>query len=208
MAENARVMEVKRVGFVTRRFSDLQGLRLVGAGIQLALYTAVFTQFNRGGLDQIAQMGGLVLVITLGAWIDHAVPEYYGRRVGRVVAERPHRWAAIRAVWIVFWMLPVPFGGPFRMLWLIWGLCPVWLILDGWPFRVHHAATLAVALYLAWMRILAPAGVVEASRVIISGTYLLSVAMILTGLADHAVLLRAFRPTHDGQCEAASVEGS
>jgi hypothetical protein len=149
------------VRLVTRKFNELQGLRAVAAGVQMALFTYVLNHFNSGPLDGLLQL--------------------------------PERW--IRAAWLVLWILPITFGGPFRVVWLVWALGPVWLIVDGWPYRAHHVVTLAAAGYLASLRIVGPNGFPETAWLVVAGIYLLSLVMVLTGFADHAVLRRCLQPT-------------
>ena len=66
--------------------------------------------------------------------------------------------------------------------------------MDGWPYRAHHVITLGAAVYLAWLRILGPGGFPETVWLVIGGNYLLSLVMVLTGFADHAVLRRCLQP--------------
>jgi hypothetical protein len=197
---------IRLVRLVTRKFNELQGLRVVAAGVQMALFTYVLNHFNSGPLDGLLQLFGLVLVVTWSSWTAHWVPEYYFRRLGRVVPTRdPERW--IRAAWLVLWILPITFGGPFRVVWLIWALCPAWLIMDGWPYRAHHVVTLAAAGYLAWLRIVGPNGFPETAWLVVGGIYLLSLVMVLTGFADHAVLRRCLQPALGSGASGSTAAG-
>jgi hypothetical protein len=192
------------VRLVTRKFNELQGLHAVAAGVQMALYTYVFTHFNGGGLDGLAQLFWMLPVITLGSWTAHWLPEYYSRRLGRVVpARNTERWICV--AWLLLWSLPIPFEGPFRVFWLVWAMCPVWLIVDGWPYRAHHVITLGAAVYLARLRILGPGGFPETVWLVIGGFYLLSLVMVLTGFADHAVLRRCLQPTPGSGASASTA---
>ncbi len=77
-------------------------------------------------------------------------------------------------------------------VWLGISVYPLWLVIDGWPWRWYHVLTCTAAVYVAFGRAAAPQTDYAwmAPRL-----WVFSLAMIVAAIADHALLVRTMRVT-------------
>jgi hypothetical protein len=89
-------------------------------------------------------------------------------------------------------------------MWVIWALYPIRLVWSAWPYRMHHVLTFAAALYILWSRTTGP--VMPAVSDWAHHLEVLALALVITGLADHMVLMRALPGAFRLKAETTEVE--
>lgn len=188
----ARRMNPRLIRVITAHFEELQGLRTVATGVTLAFLGFVGSLPAADAIDglvqEIASLGPMCFIV----WLGYAVPKYYACRTGRVVRTPAARLSFLLfALWVGFAATAglSPSRGLISAIWMMWALYPLRLVWSAWPYRMHHVLTFAAGLYILWLRMTGtmPPTVSDWSRQM----YVLAIALVATGLADHVVLMRA-----------------
>lgn len=195
--------DLRRIRLVSRHFHDMQGLRWVLIGVALAMLVSAW----QGTRSQIATfLVGAMLLVALDVGIKPVV-RYYSARVGRVVkAERFPLWLlGIGPAMLAIDEVQYHFvNGMPSFWWLLVSGLPLWLVVDGWPYRTHHLLTVIALWILAFGHV----GVTASDRLawMAPGVWAVSVALIATGLADHFLLLWIIDSKHDEPVSEAAAE--
>jgi hypothetical protein len=142
--------DLRRIAFVGRRFTDLQGLYrvLVGGAFILVFGTYVVAPPAEGGAGIWLAMAAVFACI---APCRPLVRHYYESRFGRVTQERhdPHSWygALIGGGSVIVGnVMRLP---PLAAIVAVLACFNLWTAIRDWPYRTYHApGFLALALVL------------------------------------------------------------
>jgi hypothetical protein len=189
-------MNPRLIRVVVSQFEQMQGLRLVAAGVMLALFSWVESLAHTDPIDREVRGLAMCIPIVFSAWARPALRDYYARRFGRVVnGETAWGPELLFLTWIfaVFVLSSLPRA--MAPLWMAWAAYPAYVTWTGWPYRAQHVFTAAAGVYVASSH-LSLAGLVSESQVF-RETWLLAAALIAAGLLDHLVLVRALPRSTD-----------
>jgi hypothetical protein len=210
-------VDVRRIAFVTERFSELQGLRTVADALPAFIFAAGL-HWARSSPGVILLFGGLAAYFALRVtWIRSGIEAYYSRRLGRVEPSVPdldptllfahvHRPGRVDRSGsnfegiVLFYqgLLAVPVGRdlplpPFVQIALLasmLGFLPLRILIRDWRYRVHWLLPLGVAVVFA-LRLAADVSAREFDdwRVLmcLSG----GVALAVAGVCDHRLLVKS-----------------
>jgi hypothetical protein len=92
-------------------------------------------------------------------------------------------------VWVITAALALKAGGSLRLFWIVWTVYPICVAWSAWPYRVQHVVTFLAGLFVAWPRLTASGLSIGAA--LDRDLYILAGALLVAGLADHVVLVRA-----------------
>jgi hypothetical protein len=186
-------LDVRLVRLATRHFNDLQGYRTALVGSVLVAVSSVSMATHSGTASVFSSLCAFLLVIYPMRQVDR----YYADRFGRV--EQGDKAYLGLVLLCVMGGLLLDSRQPFGPLafWLLWSAYPMWLLFDGWPYRNHQVVEVAAALCagaIGWTGSGAGDGVWSLAP----GLLLVGFASIVTGLADHVLLLKATRAADAG----------
>jgi hypothetical protein len=174
------------IRLVTRHFKDLQGYCKALAGVAMAVPGLVYVATRSDRLGAAATFCAVAVTFLP----MRAAYHYYRERFGRV--EQGDKAYRLMIVFVCAAVLtPLPHG--VQMFWLVMAAHAAWLTLDGWPFRSHMLFEVAAALFAALTASAAPVTI----QALMPGFALLGTASVITGLRDHALLVRAMRATRE-----------
>jgi hypothetical protein len=177
------------VRLVTRHFNDLRGYATALSGVVMAAPAATYVVTR----SELAAAFAFVAAIA-AVWVPmQRVDRYYHVKFGRVFHRgRPYLLAIAFGVSGALFSA-VPFG--LRGFWVVLSLYPASLLIDGWPYRNHMILQTGVAVAAALF-----AGAQPATAATLAPWFLLfGLVAVVSGLADHALLVRAMhamRPDH------------
>ena len=203
-------MDVRRIAFVTRRFRDLQGLRMVSYGMALVIGAFTFGFMPESHRDPMLHVGTFVIVSASAA--DGALRRYYARGFG-VVGDRlrftgsgsqyspPALLAHLVSMGLMFDMLLVAIVkvSPLSVGAVTLIIGSVWILVRDGPQRFHYLISVFAGATACVVTAIAPApsGKYDAAA---GGYYVLAagiigVSLVVTGLMDHRVLVQTmWRP--------------
>src|SRR5262245_22036377 len=201
---------LERIRLLSRRFHELQGLRVAFAGAMLALviggYFALAPEPSNNGA-----------IAALGVWFVLTVPgvlslnRYYATRFGRQVISAPrHSWRLV-LIWFAYGFVTtflnerfpeIPAGGP--TLGVV-ALASIWLVIRDWPWRAYYLlATAAVATgFIASAPI---SGVLAPNLTLVVMFLLLGTSMVAIGLLDHLLLVKLMKEARESGAAAAATQ--
>jgi hypothetical protein len=182
-----RDIDPRLVRLLARHFNDLHGLSYALASGGMICFGLLLLYSG----ETVAVFAGLGMVLLLRYPINR-LSTYYRSQFGRVkCSDRPVVGLALMAFWLGASLLLSP-RSPVTVsaFWLLAGLGPLWLMVDGWPFRWYEAFNVVAALLASYLAFSsrAPAGVALGPGFVLAGS-----SGIIVGLADHALLVRATR---------------
>ena len=202
--------DLQRIAFVTRRFADLQGLRAVSYGAVLLVGAWINSLLP---LDTSPMFGVVMVASLFGSAARLPLDRYYGRTFG-TLAVRPGTVQAgilpieldlvvtaltFDVILLQIFDLRIGLGGV-----LLIGFCLRTVIRD-WPLRMHHAIGAASGMAAVIVLALAPPKRAEKFTLLLEpavGEFfavscaLIGLALVVTGLLDHRVLVQAmWRPS-------------
>jgi hypothetical protein len=170
--------DLRLVRLVTRHFVDMQGLYRVLAGLALAISGIVYVVTRSDRLGAATMFGAVALTFLPLRAAQH----YYRARFGRVQqGDKTYRVMIV----LVVATLVAPQG--IQWYWTIVAAHAAWLVLDGRPYRWHMLFEVAAAVFAA---ITAPSAPVTA-QALMPGFAVFGIAAVISGFADHALLVRA-----------------
>lgn len=199
--------QLRRIRFLSRRFLELQGLRVAFAGgtiaIVLGSYLSVAEPTTSG--STIAMLVASVLMIP-GEWGLH---RYYARTVGRQVPTPEVRWPTLVFLTICLWIgvyldrrFPaIPAGGPTMAAVVVISL---WVAIRDWPWRAHYLGA-AAAVAIAFGATVFSADVIDPGMTLAVTFFVTGLSFAPVGLLDHWLLIRLMADARDP--EAASATG-
>jgi hypothetical protein len=174
---------------VARHFNDMQGLRAVLVG---ACLTVVCASYLGTRDDRVGALGTvLMFIVTIPGMM--ALDGYYASNFGRTSGRGAQRRSAMLGASIgILGVLDSNLPGAPSVLWCVWSIWPAWILWDCWPLRRYHVLTLTAALFLAVTHIQVPR-TLDVYTWWAQGLLLLGFSAVVTGLADHALLVRVMR---------------
>jgi hypothetical protein len=193
---------LERIRLLSRRFRELQGLRVALAGAAMAFvfggYVLTTPEPTYDGAIG-ALLAWFVIVIPC-VW---SMNRYYAARFGRQVP-RPRKLGPILIVGFAYslvgtvlnaWIEGIPTGTPTLA---IVAFCSVWLAIRDWPWRAYYLApTVAVAIGFAAS---APiSGILAPNMTLPTIFILLGVSMVPVGILDHLLLVRLVKEARELQ---------
>jgi len=190
-------MDPRLIRVVARHFDDLQGLRTTAWMLwMVAVFWMQQVLLPRGGW---LRLSWFVLVGAYTPLVGDPLRRYYARRVGRVAGRG---FPPLELRWGV-WLLaagPILAGGrPYAALSLAWLAYPIYLVASGWPYRKQHLLTVAVAAGVAAIRLVSGAAWPVPDADIADPLMVVVLTLAVTGLFDHALLVRILRPSRDAE---------
>lgn len=195
-------IDLARVRLVSRHFHDLQGLRIALLGAALGILAQVWLLTRSETWTVFAGLCVFLAIIYPTVMLNR----YYATRVGRVVPEgREQFWrGCIGSVAIVLFRVESHAAPAYPSFpWLLLGAYPLWLAIDGWPYRWYQLLTFLAAVFVAFGHV----GLTRSSPELAwmaPRMWAVSLALIATGLFDHFLLLRIIESKHDAVSEAAA----
>jgi hypothetical protein len=199
---------LERIRLLSRRFHELQGLRVALAGAMLALVVGgyVLTTPKPSDNGAIAAMLASFVLIVPGVW---SLNRYYATRFGRQVPSPSRNPRALVLIWsgylVVVSTLNAMFGGiPAGAPTVATvALASIWLAIRDWPWRAYYlGAPMAVAIGFAAS---APiTGILAPGMTVATLFLLLGASMVPIGLLDHLLLVKLVKEVREPQ--AASVD--
>lgn len=199
---------LERIRLLSRRFHELQGLRVALAGAALALVVGGYLMTTPEPSDTGAMIAVLVsfVLIVPGVW---SLNRYYATRFGRQVSSPPRKLWLIMLVYFAYfgvaWTLnarieAIPAGAPTAVT---VALASIWLAIRDWPWRAHYLGAPA-AVAIGFIASAPVTGVLEPGITLAMIFLLLGASMVPIGLLDHLLLVRLVKEAREPQ--AASVE--
>jgi hypothetical protein len=181
-----------RIRFLSRRFYELQGLRVAAAGAAISVVFAAYLSLTHptdtGGL--IALGLAFVLMIPGQSWAHH----YYARTFGRQVRTRPNP-AAVVALFTIYFVIAtyvdrrfpaIPAGGPTLGIVVMVSLV---VAIRDWRWRAHYLG-MAAAVATAFTLNVAGVDVIDRGMTLSITLLVTGLSMIGVGLIDHLLLVR------------------
>lgn len=203
---------LERIRLLSRRFHELQGLRVALAGAMLALvvggYLTLAPEPSNNGA--IAAMGLSFVLIVPGVF---SLNRYYATRFGRQVVSPPRHPGRLLFIWsaymVVAWILharypEIPAGAPTLS---VVAFASIWLAIRDWPWRAYYLlATVAVSIgFIASAPI---TGALAPNMTVGVLFLLLGASMVPIGLLDHLLLVKLMKEAREsGSVTAASRPG-
>lgn len=196
---------LERIHLLSRRFHELQGLRVAVAGAIMALVVgghllATPAPSNDGAM--IALLGSFVLIVP-GVW---SLNGYYAAKFGRQVpAPRRYPWPTLLIWWAYFavaWTLnarfeAIPAGAPTAAT---VALASVWMAIRDWPWRAYYLLAPA-AVGIGFIASAPVSGLLEPGMTLGVIFLLLGASMVPIGLLDHFLLVRLVKEVREPQLE-------
>ncbi len=181
-------MDPRLVRLAARHFNDLRGYATALSGIVMVAPAAAYLATRNEAVAAMALAAAIA-----GVWMPmQRIDRYYRTRFGRVV-QGNNRYTVLIAFAVAAGLFSsVPFG--LRGFWVVLSLYPAWRLIDGWPRRNHMILEITVALAAA----IAAGGQPVTASALAPWFLLFGLAAIISGLADHALLVRAMRATKEG----------
>jgi hypothetical protein len=198
--------QLARVRLLSRRFLELQGLRIAFAGgtIAIALGSYLMAAEPTASGVGVALLVAAVLMIP-GQWWLH---RYYARTFGRQVPEPAARWPAnvfllgflAVAMYLNNRFPAIPAGGPTMATAVAISLA---LAIRDWPWRAHYLGVAAVV-GMAFTFTVVGAEVINPGLTL--GVTLLAtgLALVPVGLLDHWLLVRLMADAREAHGARAS----
>ncbi len=191
--------DLERVRLVSRRFGELQGLRVaLIATAMVIVFGAYFVEGPVRGKAAIPIAFGLAFVITIPGML--VLDRYYGSKFGRLVPGRTGMgWKA--GVLLPLAMMLDRIGISAFMAWLV---VPAFFslraVIRDWPDRWYHIVGLAMTVVSTLLAVtpaatMAPNTAVAAAFVLFGATY------VPIGFLDHRLLVSLL---HGAEAEAAA----
>ena len=186
-------LDPKAIRLVTKRYRELQGLRVALAGAAFAICFGVHAISGAtGGLTGlVVVMGVAVSIMAPGMWF---FDRYYAQRFGRVVQPEGSDWTFWRVMVVSVYSsvannwLGV---GPVAIVFTIAAPLALWIAIRDWPWRGYYVfATIATAAALLFACTAAPDIRPLADSlafVLFGGSY------VVVGLLDHRLLTSVMR---------------
>ena len=202
--------QLARIRLLSRRFLELQGLRVALAGAIMASvlgsYLAATEPTPSGAI--VAMLMAFVLMIP-GEWWLHG---YYARTVGRQVATPHVRWPGLVFLTVYFWIgaylnhrFPaIPAGGPTMAA--VVGLSLLVAIRD-WPWRAHYLGA-AAAVAMAFGVSVFGSAVIDPGRTLAITLFVGGLSFVPVGLLDHWLLIRLMADARDPRAARAAGRAS
>ena len=192
---------LNRIRFLSRRFNELQGLRVTFTGLCITMglgsYLAATVRPTDNGA-MIALLVSFVPVVPGVSWLNR----YYTSTFGRQVSAPPPKWRLLALI-PVFWFMAflnarfesIPAGAP--TLFFV-AVASAWVAIRDWPWRTYYfGATAAVALTFAATA--SGAGVLGPGRTVGAMFIAVGVSMVPIGLLDHFMLVRLVKEAREPQ---------
>lgn len=180
------------VRFVTRRFSELQGLYTFLSAGWVALWLSLGSLLSPPGLfaqDAVTSISAAALICLLplfaGAWLRR----YYASRWGRLGDEPSGRGDRMAAMFLgIALAAAAPGDIDFTAVSLGFALMHLWVALRDRPFRYHHflgSAGCLVSTVMTWNDVGRGAE--------LAGLQLFLASVATMGFLDHLLLVRTMR---------------
>lgn len=193
--------DLRRIRLVSRHFHDMQGLKPALGGVALALGLSAW---QATGSVSVTILAGVTLLVVADTGAK-ALDRYYSARIGRVVqSQRFQSWWALGfgPAMLMIDEVQYHFGtGMPSFLWLLCSGLPLWIVVDGWPYRTQHLLTV-IAFWVLAFSVTPSGGLAQ----MVPGAWAVSTALIATGLADHFLLLRIIDSKHDDPVSEGAVD--
>jgi hypothetical protein len=196
---------LERIRLLSRRFHELQGLRVALAGAMMALVVGGYLMTtpepsNNGAM--IAVLASFALIVP-GVW---SLNRYYATRFGRQVSSpriRQNPWPTLIIWWVYFavaWTLnfrfpEIPAGVPTAAT---VAFASIWLAIRDWPWRAHYLFA-AAAVAIGFTASAPVTGVLEPGMTLAMVFLLLGASMVPIGLLDHLLLVRLVKEVREPQ---------
>ena len=194
---------LERIRLLSKRFYELQGLRVALAGAMLTLVVGSYLTLapepsNNGAVA--AMLLSFVLIVPGVLSLNR----YYATRFGRQVVSPPRhpRWLVF--IWfaymVVAWTLnarfpEIPAGAP--TLWTV-GFASIWLAVRDWPWRAYYLlATAAVA--SGFIASAPMTGALPPNMTVGVLFLLVGASMVPIGLLDHLLLVKLMKEGRESQ---------
>lgn len=195
--------QLERVRLLSRRFHELQGLRVALAGALLALVVGVYVlttpePSTNGAL--IAMLLSFVLIVP-GVW---SLNRYYATKFGRQVWSPPQHPSRIQLVFLAYFVVAwtlnarfeaIPAGVPTVTT---VAFASIWLAVRDWPWRAHYLLAPA-AVGIGFIASAPMMGILEPGMTVSMLFLLLGASMVPIGLLDHLLLVRLMKEARELQ---------
>jgi hypothetical protein len=203
---------LERIHLLSRRFQELQGLRVALAGALMALVVGGYvvtapTPSNNGAM--IALLVSFALIAP-GVW---SLNRYYTTKFGRQVSgPRRNPWPILLLWWALFavaWTLnarfeAIPAGAPSAATVAV---ASIWIAIRDWPWRAYYLLA-PVAVGSGFIASAPVTGVLEPGMTLGTLFLLLGASMVPIGLLDHLQLVRLVKDVRESQPSVERVSSS
>ena len=188
---------LERIRLLSRRFHELQGLRVALAGATITLcvgaYLTLAAEPSNNGAIAAVMLSFLLIVPGV-----FSLNRYYATRFGRQVMSGPRHPRRLLLFWFVYMVVTgtlnaripeIPAGAPTLA---VVAFASTWLAVRDWPWRAYYLlATVAVGTgFIASAPI---TGVLAPNMTIAVISLLFSASMVAIGLLDHLLLVRLMK---------------
>ena len=198
---------LNRIRFLSRRFNELQGLRITFTGLCIAVGLGSYLLVAARPTDNgalVALAVSFVPVVPGMLWLNR----YYTSTFGRQVSVPPPRWRllAVIPVWVFMAFLnarfpSIPAGAP--TLFVV-AVASAWIAIRDWPWRGYYfVATATVALTFAASA--SGAGVLSSGGTLGPMFLAVGVSMVPIGLSDHFLLVRLVKEARASQSVSSNI---
>ena len=203
---------LERIRLLSRRFHELQGLRVALAGASLTVVVGGYATLapdptNNGAIAAVLLSFLLIVPGVL------SLNRYYAAKFGRqVMSPRPHHPVRLALIGTAYMVLAgilnarfpeIPAGAPTLAT---VGLASIWLAVRDWPWRAYYLlATMAVAIgFVASAPI---TGVLAPNMTIAVIMLLLGASMVAIGLLAHMLLVKLMKDARDSATASVAETG-
>ena len=197
---------LERIRLLSRRFRELQGLRIAFVGAALVLVLGGYLITTSKPTDtgaMIAVAISFVLIVPAQWRLNH----YYAAKFGRQVSSRPPNYWRFFFIGFAYSVVTstlnakipeIPAGAPSLAF---VAMASIWLAIRDWPWRAYYLlATVAVA--TGFIASAPVTGVLEPGMTLAAIFLLLGASMVPIGVLDHLLLVRLMKEVRESQAEA------
>jgi hypothetical protein len=183
---------LNRIQFLSRRFNELQGLRVAFTGLCIAVGLGIYLAAAARPTDNgamIALLVSFVPVVPGMAWLNR----YYTATFGRQVAQPTPTWW--RLAWISLFLFmaylnaripSIPAGAPTLS---VVAVAAAVVAIRDWPWRGYYLGA-AAAVAFTFAASASGAGVLGPGKTLGAMFIAVGVSMVPIGLLDHFLLVR------------------
>ena len=179
-------LEPRLVRLITRHYDELHGLTVSAQGVFLMCISGVWLLTENPGATFLAVIGLLFPVALVCRWLDRFYAERFGRVTVLQPAWRSRHWLFISMLVAASWLAS---DLQFLVLWIAVAAQAVWRVIAGWPYRCQEGFVLVAAVSAAVL-----GGRSQTAHDLAAGNLLVGLAVAISGLADHRLLVRALPP--------------
>lgn len=201
---------LERIRLLSRRFHELQGLRVAVAGATITLCVGVYLALapepsNNGAIAAV--MLSFVLIVP-GVF---SLNRYYATNYGRQVMSPPRHPKRLLLIWFAYMVVTgtlnaripeIPAGAPTLA---VVAFASIWLSIRDWPWRAYYLLA-PIAVGSGFIASAPITGVLAPNMTIAVISLLFGPSMVAIGLLDHLLLVKLMKEARESQTVPEAIQ--